>query len=209
MGARPPWARWVTVLGIAAVILVADQLSKAWALEELSSGRTIDLIGSLRFNLAFNTGMAFSQGAGAGPIIGCVALGIVVVLLFVARRVTSTAQLALIGVVIGGALGNVVDRLTRVGDVNPFTGEVAEGFMSGAVVDFIDLQWWPVFNIADAAVVVGGLVLALMVSFAPDPSRRDGDGEGGTGGRGDAAGPTDAATGPQGTDSGPERPEAP
>ena len=91
-----------------------------------------------------------------------VAIGIVVVLVFVARKVDSEVQLVLIGIVMGGALGNIIDRLIRVGEVNPFTGETAVGFMSGAVVDFIDVQWWPVFNVADAAVVCGGIALAVL-----------------------------------------------
>lgn len=166
--ARIPSARrWAMVLGIAVAVIALDQLSKAWALDRLSTGDAIDLIGSLRFKLAFNTGMAFSKGSGAGALIGTLAFGIVVVLVLVARKVESKVQLVLIGIVMGGALGNIVDRLTRVGEVNPFTGEAATGFMSGAVVDFIDVQWWPVFNVADAAVVCGGIALAILSARAP------------------------------------------
>lgn len=149
------------MLGTGALLLLADQLTKAWAFDRLCAvpsgyacdvtAAPIDLFWTLRFNLAFNTGMAFSRGSGAGPIIGMIAVAIVVVLLVVARKLTSPFQLVVVGVVAGGALGNVVDRLVR----------AESGFMSGAVVDFIDPQWWPIFNIADAAVVVGGLVLAL------------------------------------------------
>ena len=155
--------RWAMVLGVALAVILADQLTKRWALDRLSGSDPIELIGSLQFQLAFNTGMAFSKGSGSGALIGVVALAIVVVLAFVARRVQSRVQLVLIGIVMGGALGNIVDRLTRVGEV----GSTATGFMSGAVVDFIDLQWWPVFNIADAAVVCGGIALALLSARAP------------------------------------------
>lgn len=179
-----PLRRWATVLGAAASILVVDQLSKAWALEQLSDGSSIDVIWTLRFKLAFNTGMAFSRGSGAGPIIGLVALGIVAVLMVIARKVESRTQLVVIGIVAGGALGNIVDRLTRVGATNPFTGEVASGFMSGAVVDFIDVQWWPVWNVADMAVVCGGIALAILSARVPpdqpgepDPTHPDGQGE--------------------------------
>ena len=149
--------RWALVGGVAAAIIALDQLTKHWALERLSDGRTIDLVGSLRFNLAFNTGMAFSAGSGSGAIIGAVALLIVVVLVVVARRIDSKLQLVLVGIVIGGAVGNVIDRLFR----STLPG-MSDGFMSGAVVDFVDLQWWPVFNVADAAIVVGGISLALL-----------------------------------------------
>ena len=161
--------RWALVLGVALAVILADQLTKRWALDRLSGGEIIDLIGSLRFRLAFNTGMAFSKGSGSGALIGIVALGIVVVLAFVARRVQSRVQLVLIGIVMGGALGNIVDRVTRVGE----EGSTATGFMSGAVVDFIDLQWWPVFNIADAAVVCGGIALAILSARAPAEERSD------------------------------------
>ncbi len=155
------------VLGAAAAVLVVDQLSKGWALDRLADGSVIDVVWTLRFKLAFNTGMAFSRGSGSGPIIGLVALGIVAVLLVIARRVDSRAQLLVIGVVVGGALGNIIDRVTRVGATNPFTGEVATGFMSGAVIDFIDVQWWPVWNVADMAVVCGGIALAVLSAKAP------------------------------------------
>ncbi|MEI2699293.1 MAG: signal peptidase II [Microthrixaceae bacterium] len=168
-----PVDRWAMVLGAAVVVLVVDQLSKAWALEQLSDGSAIDVVWTLRFKLAFNTGMAFSRGSGAGPIIGLVALGIVAVLLVIARKVESRAQLVVIGVVAGGAFGNIVDRLTRVGATNPFTGEVSSGFMSGAVVDFIDVQWWPVWNVADMAVVCGGIALAILSARVPTDGGSD------------------------------------
>ena len=62
-----------------------------------------------------------------------------------------------LGLVLGGALGNLVDRAFREGS----------GFLGGAVVDFIDLQWWPVFNVADTAVSVGGVLLVFMASKEP------------------------------------------
>ena len=186
--------RWGMVLGVA-IAIALDQLSKRWALDRLSTGDVVDLIGSLRFKLAFNTGMAFSKGSGAGAIIGMVALGIVAVLALVARKVESRVQLVLIGIVMGGALGNIIDRLTRVGELNPFTGETATGFMSGAVVDFIDVQWWPVFNVADAAVVCGGIALAILSARAPaEPDPVDdepGDDEPGESEPDDAAGVAD------------------
>lgn len=150
--------RWLIVAGSAAVVVVLDQLSKWWATERLRNSEPVDVIWTLRFNYAENTGMAFSTGAGHGWLIGLIACTIVGVLLVTARKVDARLQLVLIGVVIGGALGNVIDRLTR-GD---------GGFMSGAVVDFIDLQWWPIFNVADAAVVVGGILLAISMLRSPE-----------------------------------------
>ena len=138
-------------VAIAALVVLADQLSKTWAVRRLSGGRTVDVVGSLRFNLTFNSGMAFSQGRGVGPFIGVIALVVIVVLLVSLRRNGSMLSAVGIGLVIGGAIGNVLDRLFRAGD----------GFLGGAVVDFIDVQWWPVFNVADMAITVGGVILVV------------------------------------------------
>lgn len=149
-----------------------DQLTKAWAIGALEYGEPRHLIGLLQFKLAFNTGMAFSKGASSGPIIGLVALAIAAAMVLFARRSTSRVQLVAMGAIIGGALGNVIDRLVRVGELgSPLHG----GFMSGAVVDFIDIQFWPIFNIADAAVVVGGLVLAVSMVWVQEDSDAPGE----------------------------------
>lgn len=145
--------RWRLIAAIAVAIVVADQLTKTWALNALDDGRTIDLVWTLRFNLAFNTGMAFSRGPGLGPVIGILSLVILVVVLVVLRRQTSTSRLIAGSAVVGGALGNIIDRLFR-----------GDAWMRGAVVDFIDLQWWPIFNIADMAIVLGGVGLVFAVS---------------------------------------------
>jgi signal peptidase II len=168
-----PARRWALVLGALLVVLVIDQLSKRWALDRLAPEviggprEVVEVIGPLQFNLAFNTGASFSMGSGSGALIGVIAAGIVVVLGLMARKVTSQVQLVLIGLIMGGALGNIVDRLTRAGATNPITGEVSSGFMSGAVVDFIDVQFWPIWNVADMAVVVGAIALAVLSVFVP------------------------------------------
>ena len=135
---------------IIAAVLIADQASKNWALNSLSDGRTIDLIWTLRFNLVFNSGMAFSKGQGLGRLIGLLAIGVAVWLWFSLRKATSRLSVIGTSMLIGGALGNVVDRMFR-----------GEKWLAGAVVDFIDLQWFPVFNVADSAVTVGAAVLII------------------------------------------------
>ncbi|HEU4840832.1 MAG TPA: signal peptidase II, partial [Ilumatobacteraceae bacterium] len=134
---------------IAAVVVLVDQLTKHWAVNNLQD-RNIDVIGSLRFNLAYNTGMAFSKGTGIGPVIGIVALLVVVGLLISIGRSSSPLYTPAVGLIIGGAVGNIVDRLFR-----------SPGWFRGGVVDFIDVQWWPIFNVADIAVTVGGILLLL------------------------------------------------
>jgi len=131
-------------------IVAADQAAKHWALNRLSSARTIDLIGSLRFNLAFNKGMAFSQATGAGPIIGALAFVVIIVIVLWLRRNAQGLAGVAAGLIVGGATGNLIDRLLR-----------GDAWLRGAVVDFIDLQWWPIFNIADAAISTGAVLMIV------------------------------------------------
>ncbi|MFW2335478.1 signal peptidase II [Ilumatobacter sp.] len=142
-GARLGWAP------IALAVVVADQLTKHWAVNELVDG-DIDLFWTLRFNLSYNTGMAFSSGESFGPIIGILALVVVVVLLLSLKRQPGRLTDVAVGLIIGGAIGNVIDRLFR-----------QEAWFRGAVVDFIDFQWFPIFNIADIGVTVGGALLVF------------------------------------------------
>ncbi|CAN5770666.1 signal peptidase II [soil metagenome] len=152
--------KFATVAAVGIAVVVLDQLTKAWALDRLSGGRLVDVVGSLRFNLAYNTGTAFSMGSGKGlgPWISILAIVVVVGL---SMGYTSRFRLGAVaaGLIAGGAIGNLADRAFR-GD---------DGFLHGAVIDFVDLQWWPVFNVADAAIVVGAglLVLASLRSPAP------------------------------------------
>lgn len=150
-GAEPSRrSRWpVTALVVVTWVLL-DQLTKHWAVNELQDGRTVELVWTLQLNLAFNSGMAFSQAEGIGPIIGVVALAVVVVLLVSLRRDDSVLSSVAVGLIVGGAVGNVADRVFR-----------DEGWLRGSVVDFIDLQWWPIFNVADVGITVGGALLVL------------------------------------------------
>ena len=154
-----PPRRLGIVAAVAAGVLIVDQLSKWWALNELENGNIIELVGSLQFNLYFNTGVAFSLGSdgGLGPWISLLAIVVVVAVSFGA---TSRFPLGAVasGLISGGAVGNLLDRAFR-GD---------DGFLHGAVIDFIDLQWWPVFNVADAAIVVGAILLVI-ASFRVAP----------------------------------------
>ena len=143
-------------------VVVADQLSKHWALNRLSGDRTIDLIGSLRFNLAFNRGMAFSQGQGLGPRFAVVATVVIVWLLVSLRTAGGRLNTFGIGAVIGGAAGNLIDRAFR-----------QEAWLRGAVVDFIDLQWFPIFNIADMAINIGAGALILNAVLAARRARHE------------------------------------
>ena len=128
-------------------MVVLDQLTKAWAVRALDED-TIDLVWTLRLRLSFNTGAAFGLGRGLGPLLVAGAVLLLAALLAVGTRSMDTTPAAVaLGLLAGGAIGNLVDRL--VGD------------HGGAVVDFIDLQWWPAFNVADAAITCGAALLVL------------------------------------------------
>ncbi|MDQ3978072.1 MAG: signal peptidase II [Actinomycetota bacterium] len=133
---------------MAGSVLVLDQLTKAWALEALADG-PIDLIGDIRFNLTFNKAGAFGLGGAFIPFLALGALVLVVAL--AASGGTRRPGLAIaVGLVLGGAVGNLADRIFR-----------EPGLLQGAVVDFVDLRVWPIFNLADSAITVGCILLLV------------------------------------------------
>lgn len=144
---------FVTCFSVAAIVILIDQLTKNWAVSALDGGRRIHIIWTLQFNLTYNSGMAFSKGSGMGPLIGVIAVIVVVGLIVSLRRVNSTVTTVATGLIIGGAIGNVIDRLVR-----------GDAWFHGSVIDFIDFQWWPVFNVADMSVMIGAALLILGVS---------------------------------------------
>jgi signal peptidase II len=155
-GARHPGI----FLGAAAVVVALDQLTKHWALAALADG-PIDLVGSLRLNLVFNDRAAFSLGGGGNTtVIASIGLVLVAALLTMGLRAQRPAWALGLGILLGGALGNLADRAFRAGD----------GFLGGRVVDMVDVQWWPVFNVADAALWVGIGVLVLDSIRRPEDS---------------------------------------
>jgi signal peptidase II len=142
------WPRRALIVGVATVVVVVDQLTKTWALHHTVD--PIHVIGTLRLALTFNPGAAFGLGRGITPVLVLGAIVLVVVLLGLGRTASRTASLpaaVAMGGLLGGACGNLVDRLVR--------------HNSGAVIDFIDLRWWPVFNVADASITVGAVLLLL------------------------------------------------
>jgi len=153
-------------VAVAAVSIAVDQATKVWALDALTGRAPVHVLGSLQLALSFNSGVAFSLGRGSGLTIVPIALAVVVVVVFVARHMPGRWPALAVGLVVGGATSNLADRLLR--------------DLQGSVVDFIDLQWWPVFNVADACIVVGGILLALCSlrrpSHEPTPATRAGAG---------------------------------
>ena len=150
--------RWALTVGVAAVVVALDQLTKWWAMETLDT-RTIELPWTLRLNLVFNRGAAFGLGSKYAPLVALGAVCVVVVVLGMTRGLDARWPRIGVGLVLGGALGNLSDRVFREGT----------GVLGGAVVDWIDLQWWPVFNLADVGVCVGAALLVLTAAREPDP----------------------------------------
>ena len=162
-GYAPPAGRRVTSMLAAVVLIVAaDQATKAWAVAALADG-PISLIGdAVELRLGRNSGGAFSSFQGATPVLAVVAAVASVVLWRMAHRATDRWMLAGLVLVLGGAMGNLVDRIAR----DP-------GFLRGRVVDFVSVGWWPSFNVADSAITVGALTLVLRTWLA-DPEPRSG-----------------------------------
>ncbi|MGO9343848.1 MAG: signal peptidase II [Acidimicrobiales bacterium] len=133
---------------VACCVVAVDQLTKSWAVSRLSRG-DIHVFWKLDFVLEYNSGSSFSFAQGWAPVIGGAAAVVVAILLVMVRHARSNAVAAALGLVIGGALGNLSDRVFRA--------------HHGAVVDFIALHFWPTFNVADSCVVVGSILLVILL----------------------------------------------
>lgn len=131
---------------VAALIVAVDQLTKWWALDHLAAGPR-HVFWTFRLSLQFNTGIAFSQATGSTNLVIVVELVVVAALIVTAFRARNALTAAVLGLIIGGAAGNLVDRLVR--------------HHHGGVIDFIDPRWFPVFNVADSAVTIG-VTLAIV-----------------------------------------------
>jgi signal peptidase II len=142
-------SRIAFVAACAAAVVAADQVTKSLAVHGLSQG-PVHLIGPLSLQLSYNTGAAFSIGAGLTLPIIVIAFVLVLLLAWFALGTPSKLAAAATGMILGGALGNLADRL--------FRGH------AGAVVDFIHFNFWPTFNLADASIVIGTLALVIEIA---------------------------------------------
>lgn len=147
-------ARLLTTLGVAAVVVAADQVTKTAAEDHVRVPTHV--FGPLGLGLGFNTGSAFSFFTGRAPVLGAVAVVLVCALVVLAWRARSAGLAVALGLMLGGALGNLSDRV--------FRGH------HGAVVDWLTLPHWPTFNLADASIVAGA-VLVVLLQFLRRPER--------------------------------------
>lgn len=136
---------------LGALVWASDQVTKRWALASLTPGEVRPFLGEvLQFTLVFNPGAAFSLGTGITPVFTLAMAVVTVAILLALRRLRSVWWALALGLLLGGALGNLTDRLAR-----------PPGFARGHVVDFLMLPHWPVFNVADSSIVTAAVLIAL------------------------------------------------
>jgi signal peptidase II len=152
--ARPANNRRLVLLtfGIAAFVVLVDQLGKLWAIRTLEGHEPIELLGGL-VTLTFlrNPGAAFSIGTGYTFIFTAIAITVAVVIVRTSRRLGSAWWAVAFGGLLGGAIGNLLDRLFR-----------EPGFFQGHVVDWITFPNFAVFNLADSAIVCSSILMVLL-----------------------------------------------
>jgi signal peptidase II len=142
------------LLAVAATVLVLDQVAKIMAVAWLRNGRVVEVVdGILQLRLVRNPGAAFSFATDLTIVLTAIAATVVVVIMRLSRRLTSTPWAVALGGLLGGALGNLTDRVLR-----------EPGPLRGHVIDFLELPNFPVFNLADSA-IVGSAVLVAWLSL--------------------------------------------
>ena len=141
--------RYAVGAGIAALVVTIDALTKRWASVELVDGDIVLIPGFLVLTFTENPGAAFSMFENAGPFLGVVAIAVSGAVLWSLRLERPLLETIAFGLIVGGALGNVIDRIFR-----------GQGFLDGMVIDWIDLWWIPTFNVADMSITIAvGLLL--------------------------------------------------
>jgi signal peptidase II len=145
------------MIGVAVVVLALDQATKLLVDGSIARGDSEDLVLGIRLVNVRNTGVAFSSLQGAGPVIGViVAVALAALLFYFARHASKPLIWLPTGMLLGGALGNVVDRIRE-----------------GAVIDFIKVfDFWPAFNVADSAITIGVLLLLWVMERRSAPHGR-------------------------------------
>jgi len=140
------------LIAIALAVLVLDIVSKVLVVADLSNRAPISLLGGfLHLRVSRNPGAAFSLGTSLTVVYSVIAITVIVVILRTSRRIRSLPWAVTLGLLLGGATGNLTDRIFR-----------SPGPFRGWVVDWIQVPHWPVFNLADSAIVCGGILAVLL-----------------------------------------------
>lgn len=160
-------AHWQRLYLISAFIWALDYSTKVWALNNVSQVTPTKIIGSfLQLRLLFNPGAAFSFGTNFTFIFTLLGLGAIAVIAYYAIKIGNRWWAAVLGLALGGILGNLTDRIFR--EPSPFNGHV---------IDWIELPRWPVFNVADMAIVCAALLSVFLIAkeippFAPPSAQK-------------------------------------
>jgi signal peptidase II len=142
------------LVAVAAGALTLDVISKVIVVAQLSDRPPVELLGGLlTLRVTRNSGAAFSIGTGMTFVLTLIAVSVIIAILRTARRLRSLPWAITLGLLLGGATGNLLDRLLR-----------SPGPLRGHVVDWIELPHWPVFNLADSAIVCGGVIAVLLAT---------------------------------------------
>jgi signal peptidase II len=144
--------RWRTLLSVAWLVWILDLATKAWAVSQLANREPVQILGSF-FQLTFirNSGAAFSFASNATQFLSLFGIIVALGVIYFAPKITSKGWSVVLGLVLGGVLGNLMDRIFR-----------EPSFLRGHVIDWMQLPNWPIFNIADSAIVVAaGLAMIL------------------------------------------------
>jgi signal peptidase II len=146
--------RWRTLFGVAWAVWIIDLATKIWAVENLSYRSNIKIIGEF-FQLTYvrNPGAAFSFASGATVFLSLFSLLVMIAILHYSVKITSRGWAVVLGLVLGGILGNMVDRIFR-----------EPGVLRGHVIDWLQLPNWPVFNFADMAIVAAALISMVLTA---------------------------------------------
>ena len=150
---RLPLTPRAFALVVAGIVVVLDQVTKYVAVRTLSDGPVSLIDGFLQLRLLKNPGSAFSLFRGGGAVIALLAIAAVAMIVVIARQLPGKAEGTAIGLVLGGAVGNLLDRVFR-----------GDGFLDGKVIDFVDFDFFPAFNVADSAITIGA-ILAVLLAF--------------------------------------------
>jgi signal peptidase II len=143
---------WKRLYAIAWAIWLLDFATKSWALNSLDSRNPVKLLGDfLQLTLLKNSGAAFSLAQGATIIFTIFAILVVAAIAYYSIKITSFGWSIVLGLALGGILGNLTDRIFR-----------SPGFFTGHVIDWIQLPNWPVFNLADSAIVVAASLAVIL-----------------------------------------------
>lgn len=149
----PALKAWRRALAVAGVLVALDQIAKQVALSELDSGERVDLILGFDLRIVTNTGIAFGLlGNGQAVVIAVTAAALALIVAYFARSPTRPGLWLAVGLLVGGALGNLADRVR-----------------ADAVTDFLDPPLWPAFNLADVA-ITAGIVLLIALHARPGPA---------------------------------------